>query len=181
MTETVFNQDEGFVLHLDDDSESTPKLLRVTIFPANTMDFHSYEIRNETMLKSRTGNIPNTGKAIKEYLENNRNCYMFIGDTEYPNSIITLRYFEGDVQINKMPEPKDKSLIIFSMNNAYYKYMNAIDAFDRAVEKMSKKEKEERQLYTDDEIASKPVPLLDDGLMDEIYRKIEKEKQSGLI
>lgn len=181
MTETIFTQDEGFTLHLDENNNSKPKLLRVTIFPANTMDFQSYELRNDTMTSSRTGNLPNTGKAIREYLENNRNCYMFIGDTEYPNSIITLRYFNGDVQINREPEPKDRSLILFSINNAYYKYINAIDAFDRAVRKMSKKELEQRQLYTDDEVASRPVPMLGDGLLDEIYRKIEQEKKTGQI
>lgn len=59
--------------------------------------------------------------------------------------------------------------------------MNAIDKFDRAVDKMSKKEIEERNLYTDDEVADRPVPVLGDGLIDEIYRKIENEKQQGLI
>lgn len=167
--EEKYVETKGFTIH-SNDGDKVPKLIRPTLFPYPMLEFANYDTRMQKIRLARTGNLPNNPDAIREYLKNNRTCYLFIGDTEYPGSIITLRYFDNNVMIDKEPDPKYKSLMTWAIDNSYFKYMNAIDSYERAVK--AGKIKEET---TTDEVSGKPVPVLGDGLLDELYAKLEAE------
>lgn len=169
--EEEFKDTKGFVIHTNN-GDVKPKLIRPTLFPYPMLDFANYDTRMQKIRLARTGNLPNHPDAIREYLENNRTIYLFLGDLDFAGSVATLRYFDGHVVINHDPEPKHKSLITWAIDNAWYKYINAIDAYNRAV----KSGKIDEELTTD-EVSGEPVPVLGDGLLEEFYKKLEAEAE----
>lgn len=174
--EEEYTGKSGFDIHLTNDKVLHPKLLRVTVFPYPMLDFTVYNTRMQKIQKARTGSIENTSEAITEYLKNNRSVYLFLGDTQFPNSIITMRCLQGKILINTEPERTHRELIKWAMDNAYYKYMNAIDKFNREYKKSKNKAQ-----FTTDEVSDEPVPMLGDNLLQEIYNKIEAEQKAGII
>lgn len=182
--EKEFTQTVPFKLHISDDEPAKePKLIRATLFPYPTMNFdlQTYQTRMQKIRASRTGSLKNDPDEIREYLLNNRMAYLFLGDTEFPGSIITLRCFNDKIMIDTDPDRKDRSLITWSIDNAYYKYVNAIDNYNQKV-KSGKIKGNDVVQYTTDEVSNEPVPMLDnDDLMDALYKKIEKEHKQGQI
>lgn len=174
-TEVEYTDTEPFTLHPLGIPARAPKLLRPILFPYPILDLYTMQSRMEYIRKSRTGSIENNPDVIREYLKNNRSCYLFIGDTEFTGSMITLRWFEGKPMINRAPSEAHHSLMLWAMDNAYYQYIKVVDKYEKEAEKNPDLE------FTTDEVSGKPVPMLNDDLLIETYKKIEEEVANGTI